>query len=514
MSRKGRAIRASYVRTADQAADVMKCRRNPFYFISTYIHITHPTRGDVPFRMYPFQVATLLGWLKHQAVCMLKPRQMGISTLIAAYLLWFCLFHSHRRVLIISIKQSTARDLMRRIKHMYLSLPDHLRVEVVNGGRGEPGTADAMIFANGSALEVAGSTPDAGRSGSYSIMVMDEAAFQRHADTTFGAAGPATLSNDGQVIVLSTAFGMDNFFHKTYVGARAGTNGFHAQRLKWQMHPSYTPEWYKQQVPLLGRLRVAQEIDCNFLTSGLTVFDMGSIREIEDRIRYKTPEKRRDGELLLFEKPVPGVRYWIGADVATGRARDYSTFSIQYNVKGQGREVGCFKGKLGVREFASLLADTGAEYNTATLAPEINSIGEGVIASLQGLHYPEIFSNVSNVLKLDQYETLRDYDTTVGWMTTSKSRHEIITGMDDDLRDEVIELNNPFFCAEASSFIYHNNGRASALGKGGQRSTVDMYAEDGGAAYSDDAILGTCITNAVRKAPERFSAPLPIWTGG
>jgi hypothetical protein len=32
-----------------------KCKESPTYFISNYIKVTHPVRGLVPFKLYPFQ---------------------------------------------------------------------------------------------------------------------------------------------------------------------------------------------------------------------------------------------------------------------------------------------------------------------------------------------------------------------------------------------------------------------------------------------------------------------------
>ena len=32
-----------------------RCKEDPVYFISKYIKVTHPVRGLVPFKLYPFQ---------------------------------------------------------------------------------------------------------------------------------------------------------------------------------------------------------------------------------------------------------------------------------------------------------------------------------------------------------------------------------------------------------------------------------------------------------------------------
>lgn len=506
---KGRVVH--YVKSGFEVEEFLKCRKNPFYFINTYVKITSQRHGAVNFVPYAFQASILMGWLRYKETCMLKPRQMGISTLLAAYFLWMFIFYTDKELLIISIRQDTARALMRRIKFMYINLPDFLKVEIVNGTPSQVGTSDMMVGSNGCILEVTGSTDNAGRSGSYFAVAMDEAAFQRHASTTFGAAAPAALNNGGQVIILSTAFGMENFFYQTYSGALANTNGFHPMRLKWQMHPDYTDEWHARQYKLLGKMRTAQEIDCNFLQSGYNVFDMAKIRAIEDRMMGDDaiePLVSHNGNLLEYFKPVPGIQYTLGADVATGRGRDSSAFSI-YDPKG--KEVACYNGKIGVRDYANLMMKVGAKYNYAILAPEINSIGEGVIATIQAEGYPNVYHTVSDVLRLDEFE--KNEKMIEGWITTGKSRHEIISGMDDDLSDDLVEIWNPFFVRESYTFIYNSANRAAAAGKtGGAGRNATMYEEESETmTNTDDSILASCITNAVRKNHAKFRGAMPIW---
>ena len=35
--------------------EIVKCGRDPVYFINTYAKISHPQRGLIPFKTYPFQ---------------------------------------------------------------------------------------------------------------------------------------------------------------------------------------------------------------------------------------------------------------------------------------------------------------------------------------------------------------------------------------------------------------------------------------------------------------------------
>jgi len=503
----------TYVKNTTELNEYIKCAKNPVYFIMSHLKITHPMWGKIPFMMYPFQVALLLKYLLHKYIVTLKPRQMGISTLVAAYALWLVIFHPHKSVLIVSIKQSTARALLRRVKLMYREMPDYLKVETVNGTAQSIGTADRIEFANGSEISVSGSTDDSGRSDSLALLIMDEAAFQRHASTTWGAA-QQTLATGGQAIILSTAFGVGNFFHTTYTGALTGNNGFYPIRLVWWMHPDRDKKWHEEQARVLGPKRLAQEIDCNFLQSGYNVFDLAKIRAIEDRILENPAifvKEYNEGAYKQYFKPVKGMDYVLGADIASGRSRDYSSFSI---MDMYGKEYANFKGKVGIRDFSHLMMQKGMEYNYAWLAPEVNAIGEGIVAHIQAEGYENLYHHVNKTLRMDEFE--HDKSIVAGWLTTGKTRHEIITGIDDDLNDDLIELYSDFFVNEAYTFIYNEANKPIALGKDKNRGGVkssEMYEDDTALSYSDDNIIATSITNEVRKRPDILRVFAPMSAG-
>ncbi len=496
-----------YLQNSEQVREFVRCQQDPIHFINTHVKIPHPMKGKIPFKLFGFQIALLRVYCLYKFNVTLKPRQMGISTLVCAYVLWLTLFHPMKVASMISIKESIAKNLLRKIKFMYTNLPDYFKMEVTNGGVGV-GAAERIAWANGSEINAEAATKNAGRSEALSCLVMDEVAFQMYASDIWASAQP-TLSTGGQAILLSTAFGVGNLFHSTYIDAIQNLNGFHPVRLKWQMHPERTEAWYLEQLRAIGKKRVAQEVDCDFLQSGFNVFDMGKIKAIEERLNSTNPIRELENGLLkIYHEYDPKHQFFLGADIASGRARDFSAFSIFDET---GKEYGCYKGKIGIRDFGHLMMKTGNTFGQAVLAPESNAIGEGVIATLQENNYPNIYNNVSKVLKLDSYE--KEESVVYGWMTTGKSRHEIITNMDDDLTQELVELNNPYFIEEAYTFVYSAmNNKPIALGKDQGRTTSNTMYEDEnkGGVYTDDAILGSCIGNEVRKAPVKYKGALPF----
>jgi len=491
--------------------EFVKCAANPYYFINTKINILHLERGVVPFLMYPYQAGALKHIISEQYSISLKPRQMGMTTLLAALMLWLAMFHPNTNCLVISIKMTVAKGFLKKVRGMYKRLPDYLKMEIVNGNK-SMGTATEMIFANESEISVSAATSDAGRSESINFLGIDEVAFQRNAEEIWGAAQP-TLSTGGQACMISTAYGMGNLFHKTWDDAVQGVNKFFPIKLNWRMHPDRDDEWYQDQLRALGKKRTAQEVDCDFLKSGYNVFDLIDIKVIEDKLS-DTLVKETDlqGMVQVFFLPEPGVRYVIGADVATGRARDYSAFSI---MDLSGKEHACFKGKLDVGAFTELLMKWGKRYNYAILAPEVNGIGESIIALLQKSRYNRVYAEIKKIKKpgMSKPEEVPRF----GWSTTGANRDDIIANMDTDLINDTVDLYNPYFVKEAKTFVYNDYGKPIALGKELLKgSTIaSMYQDDDeeGVVYNDDSIMAACITNEVRKRVKRFKGPLPLLGG-
>jgi hypothetical protein len=348
-----------------------------------------------------------------------------------------------------------------------------------------------MEFSNGSQISSVPTTEDAGRSEAVSLLVIDEAAIVRWANQIWAAAFP-TLSTGGASIVNSTPYGVGNWYHQSWVDSISGGNDFNPIRLRWEMHPERDQAWYNQMAESLGKRRTAQEIDGDFLTSGHSVFDLNDIKAIEDcLLETKVVESRYNGQLKMFEKPKKNRHYYIGADVATGRAQDYSAFTIMDRF---GEEVGCFKGKISVDRFADLLMEYGHKYNDAVLAPEANDIGLAVVSRIQSADYPNLYYSEKMLRKKGKKRV--ETESVPGWLTTSKTRPVIIDELEEDIRNEDVIINDPFFVQEAYTFIYDASNRPVAMGKN-RKGKGDQ--EDDALVYSDDAIMGKAIANYIRK---------------
>ena len=200
--------------------EYVKCRKDPVYFFKTYGRVRHPRKGLMPFALYDFQEETLNKFLDTSYNVILKARQLGISTLCAAYAGWLANFFKDKEIFILATKRETATNLVDKVRVFLQEIPDFLKSELLVDNR------QSMELANGSKIK-AGATgttsKDAARSEALSLLIIDEAAFIKAMDTIWVAAQP-TLSTGGDCIVLSSPNGIGNWFHKTYIEAEAGTS--------------------------------------------------------------------------------------------------------------------------------------------------------------------------------------------------------------------------------------------------------------------------------------------------
>lgn len=149
--------------------ELKNCMLDPVHFMKKYCKIQHPKRGKVYFNLYDFQEKSLSELKEHRFNIILKSRQLGISTLCAAYILWRMLFKDDQNILVIAIKASVAKTMITKIKVMYENLPLFLRnVKCIENNK------MSLSFGNGSTVKAVPSTADAGRSEALSLLVMDE----------------------------------------------------------------------------------------------------------------------------------------------------------------------------------------------------------------------------------------------------------------------------------------------------------------------------------------------------
>ena len=196
-------------------------------------------------------------------------RQSGKSTVVAGYVAWYCLFRENKHACILANKMATAKEIFSRVQMILELCPKWLQQGIKTWNK------TSFELENGTKCFCAPTSPSAVRGQSISLLVLDEFAFlgATLAEEFVASVFPTISSSESsQLIIVSTPKGM-NHYYKLWMEAEAGINGFKAIQGKWQEHPKRTIEWYKEQKAILGDVKTAQEIDCVFGKTMITVRD-------------------------------------------------------------------------------------------------------------------------------------------------------------------------------------------------------------------------------------------------
>jgi hypothetical protein len=465
---------SQYLSKKDLVKEIVKCGKDPVYFIDNYCKISHPTRGQVPFKTWDFQQELLYKFNDYRNNVILKSRQMGISTITAAYVSWMMLFHRDKNILVIATKFSTASNLVKKVKAMIKLLPpwfDQLATIAIDN-------RSSFVLNNGSEIKASSTSADAGRSEALSLLVIDEAAHIEGFEDLWTALQP-TMAAGGRCIALSSPNGVGNWFHKTYVASESGENDFHPTRLHWTLHPERDQAWFDETTRNLSRRRVAQEYECNFNASGETVIHPDNLNTIHAACGDPKHQTGFDRNFWIWEEYSPENKYLMVGDVARGDGNDYSVFHVFKTSTME--QVAEYRGKPTTDLFARILFDAGKEYGDAMLIVENNNIGFSVLEKLIDAGYSNIYYSTKGTHEyVEQYLAESVSNAVPGFTTSQKTRPLIVAKLEEFVRNELITIKSIRTYQELKTFVWRN-GRPEA-----QR------------GYNDDLVMSLAIACWVR----------------
>ena len=453
--------------------EVLKCGKDPVYFINNYARISHPQKGLIPFKTYDFQTELLSDFNNYRFNIILKARQLGISTITAAYIVWLMLFHRDKNILVIATKFGTASNLVKKVKNIIKNVPDFLRVSDITIDN-----RSSFELSNGSQIKASSTSGDAGRSEALSLLVIDEAAHVEGLSELWTGLYP-TLSTGGRCIALSTPNGVGNWFHKTYTEAEQGANDFYPTILPWEAHPERDRAWFEKETRNMSRRQIAQELECNFNTSGETVIHPDDIKRIINNIKDPKYKTGFDRNFWIWEEYSADSTYLLVADVARGDGKDYSVFHI---FKLETMEVVAeYQGKPTPDIYANMLCSVGKEFGNALLVVENNSVGFAVLDKLIELEYPNLYYSIKSTHEyINQIEAETVSNSVAGFSTTQKTRPLIVAKLEEFIRNKLITLYSTRILNELKTFVW-NNGRPEAM-----------------RSYNDDLVMALAIGCWVR----------------
>lgn len=441
-----------------------QCSRDPEYFMEHFVSIRVPARGRILLELRDAQRETLRAWMSERYTITLKARQIGFSTLVAAYCLWLAMFHSDQAVVMFSKGEREAAKLLAKSKYAWKHLPQWMKErapQILDNNQTK------MSWGNDSVIESLPSGEDPGRGEAVDVAVVDEWAFLPNPEEAWAAIEPIT-DVGGRVIGISTANGSGNFFHHFYVGAKTRSNVFRHIFFPWSAHDDRDADWYETKARTMTQQKLHQEYprddeEC-FVKSGNPVFDLeiftglASVDPVVGQVARRMGEvgfmETPEGSLRLYQKPQHGHVYVIGADVAEGLEHgDWSVATVL-----DAREmsvVAVYRAHVDPDVFGqTILHDLGRFYNLALIGVEANNHGLTTCKYLRDTQYPNIYYR-------KVYDARFNSETKqIGWFTSMKSKPLAIDSLRDSLRDGLFVPDGPTI-EELRTFSRNENGKMS-----------------------------------------------------
>jgi hypothetical protein len=438
-----------------QIAEIVKCGKDPAYFINRYVMIQHPLRGRIKFHTYDFQDNCLKEFNDHRFNVVVKSRQLGLSTLTAAYAVWLALFRKDKSILIIATKLAVAQNFIKKVKVAISAIPQWMWITDITAKN-----TQAIEFSNGSQIKAVPTSEDAGRSEALSLLIVDEAAFIRNFGELWKGLYP-TLSTGGRAILVSTPNGTGGQYYDIYHGAEDGTNEFNPIKLPWDVHPERNDEWFEKEARNLNKQQIAQELLCDFQASGDTFLSSEELQRLQSQIRSPIEKWGPENCVWVWKYYLADHNYVISADVSRGDGADYSTFHVIDTTDSE--VVAEFRGKVPPDQLAVLLMEAGSRYGNATLCPESNTYGYAVLMKLQEMGYQNIYF----AKEKDRFNALygNGMISKAGFSTQGTSRAQILTKLEEMIRNNKVSLYSSRTVSELKTFIWKGTKAQAQRGK-------------------------------------------------
>jgi len=385
-------------KTEKYIEEYLKCKKDFIYFISKYIYLELPG-GDIKINPYDKQKELLNLIHQHHYTIVLKSRQIGISTIVQAYVCWLVIFHDNAVVGIVSKDGKESTDFARFIMGFIEKLPNWMQPKFTKR------TERTFILKNGSKCYATPVDPKAPskclRGKSVTFLVIDEAAHTEKLDDAWTAMVPSLATNQKHAkranvpygtIILSTpnkTTGVGKFFYSRYMKSISGNDIFKPFIIHWKMirELAEDPDWYRVQCALFDNdlRKIQQELELKFLPTEGSFFDEKTNVVLQDNPGDSIEiQKIFNGEIRIYERPIQGRHYLIGVDTATENGDDKSAIVVlDYESMEQVWE---YQAKCAITDFSKIVEVACATY-PGTLIVENNTVASQLVEGLDRSNY-------------------------------------------------------------------------------------------------------------------------------
>ena len=265
------------------------------------------------------------------------------STTTAIFCLWKILFNVDKNALILSKSGPAGRDLLAKIKDMYLYLPYYLKCGTMKWNQSE------ISFDNNSSIKTEAFSPTAGLGSTISFLILDEFAWCPPNDVELfynNIIPTVTTMPDANVCIMSTQNGF-NMFYKLWKNSIEKKSIYAPFKVDWYQVPQYnmetktwekrTEEWKNKMIGVLGSEEAFYyQYGTQFSASDACLVSRETLTKIHQSEILFTREElvsSLDSKFLFVNPEYDATNfknkyYIVLVDLAEGGGADYTVFQI------------------------------------------------------------------------------------------------------------------------------------------------------------------------------------------
>ncbi len=446
----------------DEIAHMMKCMdpvTGPEYFLRNFFYIQHPTKGQMLFEPFEFQIRLLHSYHNYRFNVNMMPRQTGKTTTAAGYLLWYAMFNPDSTILIAAHKYTGAQEIMQRVRYAYELCPDFLRAGVTSYNKG------SIEFDNGSRIVSQTTTANTGRGMSITLLYADEFAFvPPNIASEFWTSISPTLSTGGKAILTSTPNSDEDQFAIIWKEANKrfdefgneqelGINGFHPFKAHWSEHPDRDEKWANEERSRIGEERFRREHECEFIIFDETLISALFLSEMEG-----IEPIMRVGQVRWYSKIQKNKNYLVSLDPSLGTGGDYSAIEV-FEIPGMKQVAEWHHNMTPVQAQIRILRDickyiteeSGGGENSPKVyySVENNTVGEAALVAINELgeeNIPGLF--ISEPIRRGHVRKFRK-----GFNTTHNTKIAACAKLKQLIETKAIDIKSKALISQLKAFI-------------------------------------------------------------
>lgn len=468
-------------------------------------------------------------------IIVLKGRQVGISTATEALLFCMSQIFDNARCRVVAHDNDATQGLLEMSTNYWETYPAAKLKTLKYNSRNE-----LAWIENKSSIRVStAKNTRAGRSKTIRALHASEVGFWDNPDPLMLGLSQSIPNRPGTFVCLeSTANGLGNWFHRTWVAAEEREISYVPMFFPWYEHPEYTAEHenldypsimkYTDEEKVLRRMgisdsriiwrRTAIKDRCNrdvlqfhqeyptvpeeaFISTGANIFPYEHLQIVYQPMLprvgrlIETPRGIEflddvSGPLSIYWMPSDDTdwgRYMIGGDSTKSTRGDYSCLQVINRRSMQ--QCAVFRARVTPMHLGQQMAWLGQFYNQAMLAPEIQGGGYATVGVLTEKNYPYIWRNrwaekIPGALK-----------EVYGWETTVKTKHWAVGALLQAVVDHSIVIHDKTTFKEMGTYVAMPDG--------------NFGNEEGEGKGHDDTVVALAIATVCHLS----EPPLPFYTG-